>query len=301
MTKHDKKNSSINKKKVSRPSRNWMVTIPNPSEKGYPLDEEYFKKLEKVEKIKYAVGQLELSNETKLLHWQLYVVLIKPQRLSCLRKLFPKSHLEVRKGSHKQAVEYCTKSDTRQAGPYSMGEEPKGQGHRSELDIIRAKIEDRITEGNFNEKELADEHFSSWCRYERSFRRYASLSRPARTEYTKGYYYYGRSGIGKSTLLRNKFPKACYMQYDGKYFSAYGGEETVIFDDCNMEHFSRAILLKLCNHIPYKLRCLGEFREFTAKTVVFIQNELPSIFYLDEAVKNRYEVIDLGNKKLFGE
>jgi len=58
------------------------------------------------------------------------------------------AHLETRRGTHKQAKEYCAKTDeTHLEGPFTFGEEPQ-QGQRNDLE----ELGNRVLEG-----ELADE------------------------------------------------------------------------------------------------------------------------------------------------
>lgn len=69
--------------------------------------------------LRYFVAQLEVCPSTQKKHWQGYLEVTKKMRFSMVKKLLeePTAHLEPRWGTQAQAIEYCTKMDTR-AEPY---------------------------------------------------------------------------------------------------------------------------------------------------------------------------------------
>lgn len=79
-----------------------------------------------------AAVQKEKAPETGREHFQGYVALKSPMRLSGVKTLLgdDTAHLEPCKGSPLQSWEYCTKEDTRVDGPWTYGDAPKGQGNR---------------------------------------------------------------------------------------------------------------------------------------------------------------------------
>lgn len=280
---------------------NWFTTRDD------MYSPEFWKKFPK---IKYAVGQLEVGKtmggpRKDGLHYQVYIVLTRSQRITALIKMFkdhPDINFEIRRGTHAQAKKYVTKVydyddpefKTQVKAPFEFGKEPKGRGYRTDLVSIKRKIDDGASL-----VQVADENFATWCRYHRSFDKYVALKRPRREEMTKGYFYYGEAGIGKSTFIKKKFPDAEYIQYDGRYFSDYNGADTIIFDDCDLDKFTRSTLLQLVNHTPYKLRCMGKYVPFNAKVVIFVANSLDSRFLHDVAVNRRFEIINLGSEKMY--
>lgn len=88
--------------------RNWCFTWNNPTDIG--LSNLFM--LEK--KVKYFVAQLEMG-ESGTEHLQAYVELLNPKSLSAVKKFLelPGIHLEIRKGTGKQASEYCKKVESR--------------------------------------------------------------------------------------------------------------------------------------------------------------------------------------------
>lgn len=61
------------------------------------------------------VGQLERSPTTGKRHVQAYVIFVRPQQLSAVKRLFGTAHLEISRGSPQDNKTYCTKAETRVA------------------------------------------------------------------------------------------------------------------------------------------------------------------------------------------
>ena len=178
---------------------NWVFTINNPSEEDEVA-------LTDTLPYRYLVYQYEMG-DGETMHIQGYVVLSRQLRLSALKKLIPRAHWEVRKGTHEQAKAYSTKSDTRQDGPYEYGSEEgiaKKKGQRSDLLEIKKKIDSGASSA-----QIWDDHFSSSVRYHKSFDAYRDIKSKHR-EYKDGekpkvIILWGPSGTGKSTRARRDF------------------------------------------------------------------------------------------------
>lgn len=66
---------------------------------------------------KNYIFQEELG-ETGYEHYQCYLSLKRKMRMTELKKLFPTAHFEKCKGSESENIKYCSKSETRSAGPF---------------------------------------------------------------------------------------------------------------------------------------------------------------------------------------
>jgi len=115
-------------------ARNWCFTLNNPSQTHATYADLYCKHVH----FRYLVFQLE-KGEDGTPHYQGYVQFTSQMRLSGLKKVDPQAHWEPRKGSHKQAVEYCKKADTRVEGPWEYGNGVV-QGSRSDLRVLYEDI-----------------------------------------------------------------------------------------------------------------------------------------------------------------
>lgn len=87
----------------------------------------------------YVVYQQESAPKTGRLHWQGFVYHVNGLKGSTLAKAV-KGWVAPARGTTKQAVAYCTKTDTRKAGPWTIGKQPVGQGKRSDLDDLAKKV-----------------------------------------------------------------------------------------------------------------------------------------------------------------
>lgn len=87
--------------------------------------------------VDFIIYQPEIAPKTKKLHYQGYLEFKCPKRLNEAKKAFinnPSIHLEVRRGTQQQAIDYCTKILTRAPdGQPVMHGEPKAQGERSDI------------------------------------------------------------------------------------------------------------------------------------------------------------------------
>lgn len=84
-------------------SRNYCWTINNPTDVDYAHIESL------KEKCSYLIFGREKGEEKDTPHLQGYHVLKSPARFAAQSRLLPRAHLEVRKGTHKQAQDYCKK------------------------------------------------------------------------------------------------------------------------------------------------------------------------------------------------
>jgi len=75
----------------------------------------------------YYAYQREICPTTNREHWQCYAVWAGQIRFTTLQRRYPGAHLEPKKGSPKQASDYCTKTETRKPGtePITFGDIPE--------------------------------------------------------------------------------------------------------------------------------------------------------------------------------
>lgn len=90
---------------MSVQSTSWLFTAYDPEPWAF----------EPLKYVKYYVAQHEMCPKTERLHLQGYIELEKRKTLGGLKKLLNSktTHFEKRRGSQLQAIQYCTKPDTR--------------------------------------------------------------------------------------------------------------------------------------------------------------------------------------------
>lgn len=81
--------------------RSWCYTLHKPTT-------EHIERLKSLECRRHVCGH-EFGSKSGAEHLQGYIRFEKPCRMSYLKKFFPTMHLEIRRGSEKQASDYCKK------------------------------------------------------------------------------------------------------------------------------------------------------------------------------------------------
>lgn len=116
--------------------------------------------------IKYMILGFEEADRTGTLHIQGYVYYTNPQEWKYVKACLGDNHIEAQKSkSNVAAYCYCMED----YDYYEMGNRPR-QGHRTDLEVIR---HDLIKKKPM--VQIADEYFSQWCQYRRSFDAYKDL------------------------------------------------------------------------------------------------------------------------------
>lgn len=122
----------------------WCFTLNNPAQKGITADG--FKKMlqEHVDnnRIIYAVFQQEQGNKDHTIHFQGYIQFTTKQRLTWIKNnVDDKAHWTACNGTAEENVAYCTKEDTRMAGPWEVGTlEKKGKGRRTDYELMQKTV-----------------------------------------------------------------------------------------------------------------------------------------------------------------
>lgn len=240
--------------------KNWCFTLNNPTN-------EETKQIESAlgNGATYIIFGREVG-ESGTPHLQGYVELSQRRRRGAVRELLGKRvHLEIRRGTQEQAVEYCRKD-----GDYEeMGEAiVSQQGKRSDLDVIKEKIKNGVTE-----KDIADEHFTKWVVYRKSFAAYRQLNAAdeIRTN-LRVVFLYGAAGCGKTRLAYETY-RNLYRVPDHtlKWFDGYRQEETVLLDDYRGSG-DDGFLLQLLDIYPMQVPVKGGFEPWTPKLIIITSN-----------------------------
>lgn len=226
---------------------------------------------------RYAVWQREVCPETGREHFQGYLELAKKQSFALLHDLegLETAHFEPRRGSQKQAQDYCSKEDTRVEGPWTYGE-AKHQGERTDL----AAVKQDIDEGASN-KDLWQEHHPTMVRYHKAYAVYKRTTAPKRSWAMEIVVYVGPSGTNKSKTAYEAYPDA-YWKPKGKWWDGYDGEETVIIDEMYGSSFAYGDLLQLLDRYPYSVETKGGTVEFNSHRIVMTTNQEPEDWYDSE-------------------
>lgn len=254
-------------------SRFWCFTINNP---GEALDPENWEILPT-----FLIYQLEAGEDRATPHFQGYVAFPRQLRLGQVSRILPRAHLEARRGTHSQAVEYCSKSDTRVDGPWRYGDDSGlsgRQGRRHDLERLR---EDIIEGASL--AEIASNYFTQFMRYHRGIQASRLLLAGPDSSVPRLppeiLVLVGPTGSGKSSWVLRHFPGAYWATilpwFDGYDFVTH---KTVVFDDFQGGYPFRG-LLRLLDRYPSRVQIKGSSAIFPPQVVVFTSNVHPRAWY----------------------
>jgi hypothetical protein len=274
-------------------NRNWVFTVNNYTEEEY---QEITQKLE----YKYIVVGKECGKKNGTPHLQGYIEFKDAKTFKRMKKLLPRAWLGIRKGTPDQASDYCKKD----CKFFEDGTLSK-QGERKDLNEIR----DKILNGSSVEQ-IAMEEPILYHKYGRTmnFIEDITISKHIRKFITKGIWYYGPAGCGKSTKWRlelYKNPDNYYvMNEDNGWWENYKMEEFCVLNDYTCENEKEfKFLLNLVSGDP-KIAVKRRGRcpvPFMSKTVIITTVEHPSFYFSKftndlEQVYRRFDIINLGDE-----
>lgn len=237
-------------------------------------------------------------------HLQGYCELRKRTAFNKIKKIIPKAHIEPRRGSAKQAADYCKKD-----GDFFEVGEISRQGERTDID----KIKDEILSGEITCQDIRREDPIKFHQYGRTFEKLEDdFNRDVfRTEMTECDWIYGPTGSGKSHRAFEGFHPSTHYVYknDKGWWDGYKGQETVIINDFRGE-IRYGELLQMIDKWPFEVpRRNREPFPFTSKKVIItsvmkpeeVYNNLAATDGIDQLMR-RINLIGLGNRNypIFG-
>lgn len=251
-------------------------------------------------------GQLEKCPSTGRLHWQFYVKFKNAKR--------PKgagnacgcegAHMEPRKFKIKDGdmEDYGLKSETSIEGTqFTFGNVEVGQGTRTDLisikdDIMKGKSVDEIT--------IEKPHL--YHQYGRTLEKIETIRfrDNYRTEMTKGIWYYGGTGVGKSqTAFKDFDAMRCFVwNLNEKFQDGYKQQETVIIDEFRGQIKFSELLTMVDIHPNCFVNLKGKERiPFNSKKVIITSSMHPKDIYIHVCddkdslaqLERRFEIVEL--------
>lgn len=268
--------------------RNVCFTWNNPS----PGDEVVFDET----KMKYLTYQLE-KGENGTLHFQGYVEFTNPRGLNSVKTLLGCNHIHIerRRGTSRQAADYCQKDDTRVEDTefFEYGE-LSSQGERNDLESFK----DAVKAGK-RKRDLVEEHFGTLARYPRFYDTLTSLCRPKREKDLEVVLHIGGTGLGKTRLVMDTHGDSdelflAPLSNGVSWYDGYDGHKTVLLDDFAgaASHMSLASLLRLLDRYPQQVPIKGGFVWWLPDKIYVTTNILPCDWYKWEKREEQYRALE---------
>jgi len=251
--------------------RNVIFTVNNPNFDEGELDPELWPDCS------FLIYQIEIG-EDGTQHYQGYCEFTKQKDLSWLKKLvgLERAHFEKRQGTQKQAIDYCSKADTRVDGPYRWGE-PGEQGKRTDLEEVKLKLK-----AGASMTEIADNHFRDWCKFNKAFKEYQSMCMEKRSWAMDLVLLIGPSRTGKTRTAMEMAGESVYVKPPGKWWDGYNGEHTVVWDEFYGHSYPFTELLRVLDRYPLQVEFKGGFHQFSSRRIIFTSNQEPKDWYNGE-------------------
>ena len=258
-------------------SSNWCGTKQLDSE----FDAEtWLRQLVEQGKAKFVVGQLEQGSH---LHLQFYIQRGTRTRLGTMKTdICDKTHWEPARGSPEDNIKYCTKADTRVAGPWTFGVVTR-RGQRTDLETAVEMIKDGA-----HLREVAMKCSEAFVKFHKGLTALDTLVRSngPRDIVATGpevWVFWGPTGVGKSRKAYEQWPDAYRKTTSDKWWDGYRGQDTVIFDDFKGSSMKLHDFQMIIDRYPVQVEVKGSYIDLSAFRYVFTSNKHPRDWYSKEA------------------
>lgn len=245
-----------------------------------------------------AVWQLEECPTTGQLHFQGYIEYDRNVRLAQAKReasiFFDGAHMEPARGTRTENVDYCSKDDTRVAGPWYYPSQDffdgPGQGRRSDLKTFA----DRIKNGEKLEV-VATDMPGTYLQYSRGAKDLANMVMKPRflQEAPIIEVHFGRAGSGKTKYMWDQVMELSngsmstdfYYLKEGshKWFDGYKGQACILMDDFGEDGAEPGLrldaLLRLWDRYPFQGEIKGGMVEIQASRFIITSNFHPRDWY----------------------
>lgn len=232
-------------------AKRWCFTLNNPLE-GECLDPDL---------VEYAIVGEEVAPETGTRHFQGFVIWTTKRRLSALKKMLPRAHWEIAKGSIEQNISYCSKE-----GKFDeIGQRPannKKRARSEQQDAVSARALDaaNVAEGMvILRQELPFDYLRFGESMERNLKRAKTI--PYKPEFRldefirqplilekKSVLIHGDSNTGKSQFAVAHFKNPLFVTHIDTLKGLSVDHDGIVFDDMSFKHWPIEAVIHLLDY-----------------------------------------------------
>lgn len=274
-------------------SKFWMITTNNYSRIDYMSQWSY--------KCDYIIIGKEVGKKCGVPHIHTYIEFTSQKRFETLKKAFPKSNLQIRRGTAQECRNYVMKDGNfEERGTISQPQ----QGARNDL----RETCDKILEGYVDVDDIAEEDPNLYHLYGRTLMKSEDLylRKQFRTTMTKCKWLCGTTSTGKSHYLFKDYnPNTHYLWKlnDNGWQDGYKQQKIVCINDFRGE-IPYNELLQMIDKWPHTVRRRGkEPMPFTSELVLISSSLHPRKIYKNRDVEDsmdqllrRIEIIEMNQK-----
>ncbi len=234
------------------------------------------------EEMVYLVYQEEMS-DSGTEHLQGYCEFKNRTRLNKAKELLGgvTVHIEARRGTQEEAIDYSKKDDTRVGDIFEYGT-PRAQGKRGDL----LAFKNAVMEDKKNKRDLWDEHYGTMARYPRFYNDMVMTMEPERTVDLKVILHIGETGLGKTRTVYDKYKGdpdfyRAPVSNDKMWLDGYDRHTKVLLDDfCGKaSKTSLNFLLQLLDRYPVLVPTKGGHTWWMPDEIYVTTNIYPRDWY----------------------
>lgn len=250
------------------------------------LDYNSLNQNQKSRHIRYMVCQREICPTTNREHVQGYVEFDKMMTRNQVKESIgdPAAHLEKRLGSQQQAIDYCTKNNTRveDSVPFILGEKAI-MGERNDLKgALEAIKKKKPISEIIEEQPNLLRYYKQLEMYKRDTDEERDRNEPVEVEVL-----IGEPGTGKTKHVFDKEKDLFSVPIENGsniWFDGYRGQEAVLFDDF-YGGIKYHLLLKLLDRYPIKVPIKGGFVNWKPKRIYITSNKPVNQWYNKDDIR----------------
>lgn len=237
------------------------------------------------------------TGESGTPHLQGYIRFKNQKTMSTVIKMMPGSHIEIKKGTPQQAIDYCKKD-----GDFiERGEAPKTQQDKGTAggDAQKRRYEEAFQAAQDGRMEdipadLLTRHYATYKKIRMDY-----ATKPLALAELCNQWVYGPTGTGKTREAHEAHPDAFIKKANTKWWDGYQGQDTVIIDDFDKYHVALGYELKIwADHNPFPAEMKGSTVMIRPKKIIVTSNYHPSDIWQDEQtlepIQRRFEIIHKG-------
>lgn len=256
----------------------YVFTLNNYTEEEAAALANYAQALENSEsnpKCTYCVVGKEVG-ESGTRHLQGYIEFSTRCRLTQVKRVpgLSRAHFEGRRGSAREAADYCIKDGDLLVEAGTISDVRPGQ--RTDLEALKEDLKN-----GKRARDLADDHFKEFLRYQRGINAARIAYAPKRDWQCSVIVYWGRTGAGKTRAVFDNVltTEDIYVHPGGQWFDGYEGQPIVLFDDYAGSEFKLQYFLKLLDRYPMHVPIKGGFASFVPYEIYITSNMDPRDWY----------------------